>query len=134
MDIKLTKRLCRVAPNLFSSGDLFLNELYFCGFECDNGWYSIIKRAAERLEPLVIIAKREDSTGWKYGYYHASQVKEKYGTLRFYLSSATDEMYAIAAEAEKQSAKTCEQCGKPGRLRGRDWLYTACEQHTRQGD
>jgi hypothetical protein len=56
----------------------------------------------------------------------ASQVKEKYGTLRFYMTSGTDEMYAITDKAERQSSVTCEFCGKPGKLRGRGWLYTRC--------
>jgi hypothetical protein len=56
----------------------------------------------------------------------ASQVKEKFGTLRFYLTQGTEEMYAITDEAERKSAKTCEECGKPGKLRGHGWVYTRC--------
>lgn len=56
----------------------------------------------------------------------ASQVKEKFGTLRFYMTSSSDEMEAIIREAERKSAVTCEECGKKGKLRGRGWLYTAC--------
>lgn len=56
----------------------------------------------------------------------ASQVKEKFGTLRFYMTSQTPEMDTIIAEAERKSAITCEVCGKKGRVRGRGWLYTAC--------
>jgi hypothetical protein len=68
----------------------------------------------------------KDSTSWKQGFNRAAQIKEKFGTLRFYLTSGTDEMWEIVAEAEKKSAFTCEQCGKPGKLRGKGWLYTAC--------
>jgi hypothetical protein len=63
---------------------------------------------------------------WYGGGPRASQVKEKFGTLRFYLTHGTDEMYAITDEAERRSASTCEACGKPGKLRGRGWLYTRC--------
>lgn len=56
----------------------------------------------------------------------AAQIKEKYGTLRFYLTFGTDEMYNITDEAERVSATTCETCGKKGKVRGRGWLYTAC--------
>ena len=58
-----------------------------------------------------------------------SQIKEKYGTLRFYLTSGTDKMYKIVELAERKSARTCEACGKPGKLRGRGWVYTACKKH-----
>lgn len=56
----------------------------------------------------------------------ASQIKEKFGTLRFYMTSETDEMSAIIDKLESQSSKTCEECGKPGKTRGRGWLYTRC--------
>ena len=56
----------------------------------------------------------------------ASQIKEKYGALRFYMTGETDEMFAIINKAEEQSSVTCENCGKKGKLRGRGWLYTRC--------
>jgi hypothetical protein len=57
----------------------------------------------------------------------ASQVKEKYGTLRFYMSSETDEMDAAIHKAEYLSSKTCDICGKAGRLRGEHWVQTLCD-------
>lgn len=64
----------------------------------------------------------------------ASQVKEKFGTLRFYMTSQTLEMDTIIKEAERASSVTCEQCGKKGKLRGHGWLYTACARHTKKED
>ncbi len=64
----------------------------------------------------------------------ASQIKEKYGTLRFYMTGGTPEMYTIVDKAESQSSKTCETCGKPGKLRGHGWYYTACAKHTKKED
>src|SRR4029078_4836825 len=54
----------------------------------------------------------------------ASQVKEKFGTLRFYVDYASEEVYKMVAEAEALSAKTCEECGRPGELRTGGWLTT----------
>lgn len=62
----------------------------------------------------------------------ASQVKEKYGTLRFYLTFGTDKMHDYAELAERLSENTCETCGKYGELRGNGWYYTACEEHTKE--
>lgn len=56
----------------------------------------------------------------------ASQVKEKYGALCFYITSGTREMYAIVDKAGSQSLMTCENCGKKGKARGREWIYTRC--------
>jgi len=58
----------------------------------------------------------------------ASQVKEKFGTLRFYMTTGSNEMYNLIDEAEKESAKTCEFCGKPGKLRSGGWLLTLCDE------
>jgi len=58
----------------------------------------------------------------------ASQVKEKFGTLSFYMSSATDEMWDLISEAERKSGETCEDCGAPGRRRGGGWIVTLCDE------
>lgn len=60
----------------------------------------------------------------------ATQIKEKYGTLRFYVSHEDDYISGILAMAEYLSGLTCETCGAPGKLRGDFWLYTACDAHT----
>jgi len=64
----------------------------------------------------------------------ASQIKEKFGTLRFYLTCGTDKMHEYASMAEEMSSNRCEQCGKYGKLRGNGWLYTACDEHTKEQD
>lgn len=62
------------------------------------------------------------------------QVKEKFGTLRFYVIGATDAQYNYISFAEAMSGRICETCGKPGKRLGGGWLYTACEEHAREGD
>jgi len=62
------------------------------------------------------------------------QVKEKFGTLRFYIQAGTDAHYNYISFAESMSAVTCETCGKPGKRLGRRWIYTACEEHAEDDD
>ena len=62
------------------------------------------------------------------------QVKEKFGTLRFYVIGATDAQYNYISFAEAMSGRICETCGKPGKRLGRGWIYTSCEEHARDGD
>lgn len=57
------------------------------------------------------------------------QVKEKFGTLRVYTDFINDELDKIIAVACNKSCVMCEQCGAPGELRGKHWLYTACDEH-----
>lgn len=73
-------------------------------------------------------------TEYDANYPRASQVKEKYGTLRFYMSSANDKMYDMIEDAESKSAVTCEECGQPGELRGGGWLRTLCDVHAIRQD
>lgn len=54
------------------------------------------------------------------------QVKEKFGTLRFYVSSAPEWIHALINHAEHMSEHTCEDCGHRGSLRQGDWLLTLC--------
>lgn len=56
----------------------------------------------------------------------AIQVKEKFGSLRFYMTSSTDEMEAAIEEAVEKSAVTCEECGKPGKILWGGWFYCRC--------
>jgi len=76
------------------------------------------------------IKKKCFCTGFKKNYPKASQVKEKFGTLRFYLTKGTDRMYDLIHEAERLSSRTCEECGKPGLYDNKTgWYYTLCEEH-----
>jgi hypothetical protein len=57
----------------------------------------------------------------------ASQVKEKYGTLRFYIAGGDEFIEGMIAFAETISGHTCEKCGKPGKLIDRaGWWTTQC--------
>ncbi len=93
------------------------------GFPGD-GWEPLIRRLSEKIEAAIRAMRVEDRE-----HYYASQVKEKYGTLRFYMDASTFEMNGWIDEAEAESAVTCETCGEPGSLRGTGWLRTACEAH-----
>jgi hypothetical protein len=59
------------------------------------------------------------------------QVKEKFGTLRFYYSGGDDYISGMVSLAEAMSGVTCEECGDPGERRGGGWIYTACDLHTK---
>lgn len=59
----------------------------------------------------------------------ATQVKEKFGTLRFYVHRATPEQYSYINFAESMSAVTCEVCGDKGKRNNSGWLYTRCKKH-----
>ena len=59
----------------------------------------------------------------------ASQVKEKFGGLRFYVNGATDKHWNYISIAENFSYRTCEQCGAPGKTYTDGWHTTLCDIH-----
>lgn len=57
------------------------------------------------------------------------QVKEKFGTLRFYYTGGDDTIRGMVRMAEAMSAVTCEECGVPGEQRHGGWIRTLCDTH-----
>ena len=99
-------------------------------FECRDGWFDLLWELSEKLEAeIVAIEERNSSTDSKVKVPSAVQVKEKMGTLRFYMSAETDAIRGAIKEAQERSEITCEVCGAPGVLRGERWVYTLCEEH-----
>lgn len=77
------------------------------------GWKSLI-------DPLIVQADADGAT--------VMQIKEKFGGLRFYADGGSDKLQDMITQAEADSFKTCEMCGKPGVLRiSGSWLKTLCD-------
>lgn len=80
-----------------------------------NGWVPILDELMTDLKTL----------GWVG---EVSQVKEKFGLLRFYAFPITKEQQDRVLQAEYASKSVCEYCGQPGETQGnaRGWLKTTC--------
>ena len=89
-----------------------LVDNYWC---IGKGWVPIVKRLCED----IIKADPECEV---------SQVKEKFGGLRFYTGGTTDEVFDLIENAEIKSFETCEVCGEPGTLREGGWVLTLCDE------
>jgi hypothetical protein len=134
MKRELNEALVRDFPLTFARDSNGREPWSMFGFECSDGWEPSIRKTAEKLEPLIVAAKEKDPEGYEAGYYRTSQLKEKFGSGRWYLSGATDEMHDLVEEWEHVTYEICETCGQPGKLRGHGWLYTACFEHTKEDD
>lgn len=63
--------------------------------------------------------------------FNVQQVKEKFGTLRFY-SPGNDAIRRYIRLAERLSAMTCEVCGESGKLDSNSgWYRTLCPRHVK---
>jgi len=120
MKPELDKQLTQTFPEIFQPTFMKNHRehpLEYFGFECGNGWYKIIYDLCTELMSVPAPAPL------------AAQVKEKYGTLRFYVDQAVDAHHNIIDHYEHMSSKTCEVCGEPGQRRMGGWIRTLCETH-----
>ena len=90
------------------------------GIECGKGWKSLYQPVLDKVAEYNQGKPEEEQI-------EIQQVKEKFGGLRIYLSYYTKELDKMVDEAEEKSFKICESCGKPGKTRGRGWIYTLCD-------
>jgi hypothetical protein len=96
-------------------------------FACGQGWAGILEELAKKIEPALAA---DPTAEWT-----ILDVKSKFAALRFYYRtdcSGVNDLWVMGAE--EQSLHTCEQCGQPGKRRGKGWIYTACDNHTEEED
>jgi hypothetical protein len=161
MNKELDKKLCEEFPDIFKNrhGDMQTTAMCW-GFECGDGWYNIIHGLCLSLKNNYMTSKDLRADGRplpedmdidnpefaSYFWHHAgtpnviaTQVKEKYGSLRFYYCTEwsekdkkmaelypntariiADEQYrfieGLICMAETMSMITCEETGKIGEM------------------
>lgn len=62
------------------------------------------------------------------------QVKEKFGTLRFYYRGGDSYVQGLVSMAESMSGCTCEECGAPGEVSGNGYIQCLCPTHREESD
>ena len=96
------------------------------GIECGDGWFGLVDRLCQACEAEIdgLIALGVAKERWP----RVGQIKEKTGTLRFYVTGRVSEvLQEQKAQSERESRCICEQCGAPGLLRGSRWRKTYCD-------
>lgn len=122
MNKELDKKLCEAFPNLYMDRNAPMNVTAMCwGFPGD-GWFDLIWECSNVIEAEILKMPEDKRKNFR-----ASQVKEKFGTLRFYMTSETETMSEAIRAAENKSTITCEKCGKPGESRRSGWIVTLCD-------
>lgn len=124
MTPELDKALCEKYPKIFADRNRSMTITAMCwGFDVGDGWYALIDVLCEELQ------RETDQQGAPQVI--ATQVKEKYGGLRFYVGCAEERQMAMIDFAEALSYRICEECGAPGSLDERKdrWMTTRCARH-----
>jgi hypothetical protein len=79
------------------------------------GWFHLTQSLIEDLIRL----------GWDR---RVLQIKEKFGTLRVYISQRELALVDLAIEAREKSATICQECGGPGAwIEEHGWYATLCD-------
>ena len=124
-----------------------IGESRFGGFCIGEGWFNII----DRLCGMIYYQVKQHNEDVEYRLTHLAkdpsfvypedllvkwemprirQVKEKFGTLRFYMDTNIKQFRHYAEFAETMSGVTCEECGAPGTSRnGTGWIHVKCDEH-----
>jgi hypothetical protein len=113
------KYMCSKYPDFFKNRNLPMTETCMCwGFSIGKGWYSVLDKAC-RYAKLI---KKVTGIGVVF-----EQIKEKYGSARFYnceeiseeCKLSEEEQYLwydiisnIISDAERKTEHTCAECGE----------------------
>jgi hypothetical protein len=97
-------------------------------FEFKDGWTELVYDLAVRIMDYCDRYDKE--------YPSVNQIKEKFGSLRFYCQGGDSMISSMIGDAENNSANICEICGNPGKILVQDNIYslwyTACEKHEKE--
>lgn len=126
MNKDLDAKLVAKYPKIFANRHKSMQETAMCwGFACGDGWYNIIDALCNQIQSYI-----DNNPHKNVPQVVASQVKEKFGALRFYIDGGDDYIHGLIDFAETMSECTCDQCGQPGTLDTlHGWWRTRCEEH-----
>ncbi len=108
-------------PNLYEA-----RRVDMIGFSC--GWYPLIRELSQNITSTL---SATNGCG-----VHATQIKEKFGGLRFYVlidasidNEIKEKIRSLINKAESESVTICENCGEPGKTINppSGWVLTLCE-------
>jgi hypothetical protein len=134
MSPELEMKLVSEFPSFFR--DYHGNPTQTCmawGCDIGDGWYTLLHDLCVKLKPLdtwdfgPYKGHELGASEWKF---YFTQIKEKWGQLRIYSAGTTKEMYDLIEQAEKESYKTCEQCGSKENVTiaaRPTWILTLCK-------
>jgi hypothetical protein len=151
MNKELELYLVRKFPLIFKDHGGDPKETAMCfGIECGSGWFWIIESLCASIQGAYDSAVRqreydlkERSEMFPDGIPEivcpsAAQIKEKFGTLRFYVNDAMASWFGDTSSfitmAESMSYRTCENCGCPGSVRYGGWYRCLCSKCSQTRD
>ena len=129
MNQKLQKKLFKKYPKIFVQRKLPMSQTAMCwGIDTCDGWYWLIDMLCGRIQSFID-NNMKYSEG-KIQQVEATQVKEKFGGLRFYFQGGdhSEYVHGIVSFAEYLSYYICEVCGETKKVKQtkKGWISTLC--------
>ena len=114
-------------PKIFAQHSLPPSQTAMCwGLECGDGWMDLIDALCSDIQKYIDSNPEVEQI-------EATQVKQKFGSLRFYYSAYEQEIDKIIWKACEQSIKTCETCGSTDKVTlTTGWVSPLCEECMRK--
>ena len=92
------------------------------GIAVGKGWWPMIEQLSATIQSHIDQNKTCPQVV-------VQQVKEKFGTLRFYYDGGDDFVHGAVWFAEGMTGLLCEECGGLGTRRSGGWVRTLCDVH-----
>ena len=125
MKQELDELLCKKYSKMMVNRNKNMQETCMCwGFECGDGWFNILDQLMGNIQHHIDWKNRKEEV---VAQVTLDQVKEKFGTLRFYYSGGDDAIDGMVRMAESMSGVTCEECSAPAQTHGPGWIRTICK-------
>jgi hypothetical protein len=122
---ELDELLCEKYTKMMINRNKDMTETAMCwGFDCGDGWYNILNQLMGNIQHYLDWKNKKEEVVPQVT---LDQVKEKFGTLRFYYTGGDDYIRGLVSMAEVMSGITCETCGNPGERQGQSWIRTICK-------
>jgi len=136
MKEELEKELFDKYPKIFRQKDLPMQVTAMCwGIDVGDGWYDLIDSMCHQIQHHIDwrtgsgVFDGRESENLPDIQVETTQVKEKFGGLRFYYVGGDDFVEGIVRLGEAMSYKICEICGNKGEVSKERWVTTRCKAH-----
>lgn len=121
MKSELQKQLFDKYPKIFKQKDLSMKETCMCwGIDTPDSWFDILDKLCYNIQRIA------DKKGLEQA--EATQVKEKFGSLRFYTNFYDEDIESYIEKAEQRTMEICAVCSSKDNIKTTSgWVTYLCE-------
>ena len=122
----LQTQLFEKYPKIFRQKDLPMTQTCMCwGIDTPDSWYDVLDELCNKIQECV---EKNNIPQIE-----ATQVKEKFGYLRFYISGVDESQFEyinnLIGEAEEKTSQVCANCGSREEIKSttKGWILYLCK-------